>query len=76
MKNTKWVGGEANHPCDGCNTVIVPSIIPFPSVFAFKETSGQPEISQRQRGENKVTKYVYAQRQSSMTLEYKNSHPG
>jgi hypothetical protein len=35
---------KGNHPCEGDNTV-VSSTLPFPFVFAFKETSGQPEVS-------------------------------
>ena len=36
--------GKGNHRCEGGNTV-VPGILPFPFVFAYKETSGQSEIS-------------------------------
>jgi len=35
---------KGNHPCEGGNTV-VSSTLPFPFVFAFKETSGWPEVS-------------------------------
>jgi len=42
--------GTGNHHCEGGNTV-TSSILPFPFVFAFQETSGQPEVSQRRRGE-------------------------
>jgi len=61
---------EQDHPCEGCNSVVVTSILPFPSVFAFKEASGQPEISQRQRGENKVTLVCT---RSSKVLQHPNT---
>jgi hypothetical protein len=38
--------GKVNHHYEGGNTV-VSNLLPFPFVFAFKETSGQPEVSQR-----------------------------
>ena len=41
---------KGNHHCEGGNTA-KSSILPFPFVFAFKEASGQPEVSRRQRGE-------------------------
>jgi hypothetical protein len=47
MKNG-WEG-KGNHCCESGNAV-VSSILQFPFVFAFKETSGRPEISRR-RGE-------------------------
>jgi len=40
---------KGNHSCEGGNTVIS-SILPFPFVFAFKETTGQPKVSRRQTG--------------------------
>jgi len=43
--------GKGNHYCEGGN-VVVSSTLPFPFVFAFKETSSLPEVSRRQRGEN------------------------
>jgi len=50
--------GKGNHCCEGGNTVMS-SILPFSFVFAFKETSGWPEVSWRWRGEkNKVTAHV------------------
>jgi len=59
----------------GRGSEIAPVNVATLSVFAFKEISGQPVISQRQRGENDVTKYLYAYRHSTMTWGYKNSHP-
>ena len=35
---------KGNHLCEGGNTVLS-STLPFPFVFAFKETSGWPEDS-------------------------------
>jgi hypothetical protein len=48
LKIQNWWEGKGNHHSEGGNTV-VPCILPFPFVFAFKETSGQPEVSQRQK---------------------------
>jgi len=47
--------GKGNHQCEGGNTV-TSSILPFPFVFAFKETSGWPE-----EVKNEVTTCLHAQ---------------
>ena len=44
LKIQNGLEGNGNHPCEGGNTV-VSSILQFPLVFAFKETSGRPEVS-------------------------------
>jgi hypothetical protein len=49
---------KGNPRCEGGNTV-VSSILPFLFVFTYKETSGWPEISRRQRGEERGN-YVVA----------------
>ena len=46
IKDTKQVGGKVNHRYEGGNTVMS-NLLPFPLVFAFKEISGQPEVSRR-----------------------------
>jgi len=45
IKDASW-DGKVNHCYKGGNTV-VSNLLPFPFVFAFKETSGQPEVSRR-----------------------------
>ena len=45
----KWER-KGNHCCEGGNTVMS-SILPFPFVFAFEETSGLPEVSWKWKGE-------------------------
>jgi len=37
------------------------SILPFPFVFAFKETSGQPEVHEDEGVKNKVTTWLCRQ---------------
>jgi len=46
MKNG-WEG-KGNHCCESGNAV-VSSILEFAFIFAFKETSGRPEVSRRHR---------------------------
>jgi hypothetical protein len=53
----RWEG-KGNHHCEGGNTV-TSSTLPFPFVFAFKETSVWPEVSKRRRGE-KLSHYMFA----------------
>ena len=38
----RWEG-KGNHSCEG--DTVMSSTLPFPFVFAFKETSGWPEVS-------------------------------
>jgi len=59
IKDTNGWEGEGDHCSEGGNTV-VSSILPFPFVFAFKETSGWPEVSQRRRGEKRSRCYIVA----------------
>ena len=42
--------GRGNHYCEG-GSAVVSNTLPFPFVFAFKETSGVPEVLWRRRGE-------------------------
>jgi hypothetical protein len=68
---------KVNHRCEGGNTV-VSSILPFPFVFAFKETSGQPEDSRRRRRGGKKSESLRGcarRRRSSVTSEYKKLVP-
>jgi len=46
----KQLGGKGNYCCEGGNTV-VSSVLPFSFVFALKETSGWPEVSQWRRAD-------------------------
>lgn len=66
--------GKGNDNCEGGNAV-VSSILPFPFVFAFKETSGWPEVSRRWRGEIQ-SHYVVVQAGSGVLWHCnENSYP-
>ena len=58
IEDTKWVDKKDNHCCEG-GPQPRPLSQRFSFVFAYKETSGEPEVSRRWRGE-KWSHYMVA----------------
>jgi len=60
IKDSNCFGGKEILCCEVGNTVTY-RFLPFPFVFAMKETSGRPDFSRRRRGENDVSTSLCAQ---------------
>ena len=60
FKDTNGRQEKGNHYCE-CGNTVLSSIVPFPFVFAFKETSVLPEISQTREEKNEAASWLRAQ---------------